>query len=184
MVRIYLYLFVFGFCSVNLHAQDSLIVLHKVVGDTIGKNEKRQYLLFPEIPDSTFEYCTISQKNGIYFITSRFRNNLTSATETNASTLNGYKVNIEKLHEYYYNKAHPGASVAPENNFKAKPENHLDKKVATPALTDEQKNEIRRDARLKSDAEQMHNFKKGTEMNPGGNIELFNANTKKKKKNK
>ncbi len=79
------------------------MVLHPEVGDTIGLIEKIDYLLFPEIPDSLFDYGVVFQDGDQY------RLQITNGSDTNnialsSVSLKNYKANIDKLRRYYDRK--------------------------------------------------------------------------------
>jgi hypothetical protein len=52
--------------TLSIIAQDKLIVLHSVVGDTIDKREQQEFLLFSDILDLDFTTATIHCENAKY----------------------------------------------------------------------------------------------------------------------
>ncbi|MCZ4693187.1 hypothetical protein DWB61_06975 [Ancylomarina euxinus] len=71
-MRIILSLAFIVIVNLSVIAQDKLIVLHSVVGDTIDKREQQEFLLFSDILDQNFTSATIHFENGKYvmYITS------------------------------------------------------------------------------------------------------------------
>jgi hypothetical protein len=51
-------------------AQDSLFILHPVIGDIIDRYEKNNFNLFPEVSGSRFEYSYIKQDGNQYWLKS------------------------------------------------------------------------------------------------------------------
>jgi hypothetical protein len=158
------------------NAQESTFILHPSVGDTISRFSKSKYLLFPEIKDSLFEYCNIKVQGQKFFVITHFINGTVTENEIQQSELNQYWYNIEKLNEYYVNKENQDTTVLKNNSHTGNPP--VNKSLAAPGLTDQQKSEILRDARLKSDQEKMKNYQNGTESAPGG-IEISTGKKKK-----
>ena len=82
-------------------SQDSLFVLHPIIGEIIDRNEKIDYLLFPEIKDSIFNYCSIKHEGDKYFVNSHLVSDSINIIQLNISEINQYQKNIDKLYDYY-----------------------------------------------------------------------------------
>jgi len=67
-MRIILSLFFLVIMNLSVIAQDKLIVLHPVVGDTIDKYEQRNFVLFSDILDQNFISATIHCENAKYLM--------------------------------------------------------------------------------------------------------------------
>lgn len=67
MIKIIKLFFLF-LMSFSCFSQSNIFVLHSVIGDTINKQEKKDYFLFPELNDSIFNYGQIHYKNGKYYL--------------------------------------------------------------------------------------------------------------------
>lgn len=65
MMRVTLSLF-FLAISLSVFSQDELIVLHPVVGDTIDRQEQRNFVLFSDLLDQDFTTATIHFNNVKY----------------------------------------------------------------------------------------------------------------------
>ena len=89
----------------NGFSQAQLFVLSPVVGDTIDKTEKMDYLLFRDINDSIFKYCYITFSPNQYFINTVTENDSVIISEIDSADIKSYQNNIGKLSEYYSNKA-------------------------------------------------------------------------------
>jgi hypothetical protein len=177
----------FIMCTINIVLpQDTIYILHPVIGEQIDIKAKKDYLLFPEIKDSCFNFCFIKQINGKYYVSTYFNNDSVSNEEVALPTLENYHNNIEKLYQYYSSKSKQDSLNNNEtinlhkNNNSIKTE-MFKKEIVSPTLNPEIRDEVRRDQRLKSDAERMKYYKQGTEIMPG-NIEIYNSKNIKKKK--
>lgn len=51
-------------------SQDSIYILHPVIGEIIDRNEKTDYELFPEISNTRFEYSYIKKADGNFWLKS------------------------------------------------------------------------------------------------------------------
>ncbi len=99
--------------SLTFFAQEN-IQLHPVIGDTISQNEKILFLLFPDIPDSSFQYATLQHKTDSIFILDEYVSNQHNKKELCFNELNYYKENIDKLLTYYAslnNASHPNEQI-------------------------------------------------------------------------
>lgn len=99
----YILFFVGLVIVVNGFAQNHLFNLSPVVGDTIDRTEKLDYMLFPGINDSIFKYCYITQSANRYFVNTVTQNDSVFVQEVDLLKLKRYQENIEKLSEYYSN---------------------------------------------------------------------------------
>jgi hypothetical protein len=88
----------------NLHcaAQDSIYILHPILGEFIDSTEKKDYYLFPEIVDTSFNYGFINKIEDVYFLNVvLFHKDSLYVKKIDTSELFQYKINIEKIHNYY-----------------------------------------------------------------------------------
>lgn len=88
---------------VNGFAQNHLFILSPVVGDTIDRTEKLDYMLFPDVNDSTFKYCYITKSTNRYFVNTVTQSDSVFVQEVDSLRIKSYQENIEKLSEYYSN---------------------------------------------------------------------------------
>lgn len=158
--------------------QDTIFILHPSVGATIDKNEKLNYLLFPEIKDTCFQYCFIKPLKGRFAIYSFFRNDSLSISKVDTLELVNYQTNISKLDEYFSNQSKPDSLKSTDQVKKDNQTMKYD--ILSPNTIKDIKNETRRDARLKDDEERMNRYRKGNELAPV-DIYLFDLFSKKKK---
>jgi hypothetical protein len=171
----FLFILIFLLCSTSSFAQDSLIVLHPSVGEKITLESKKKYLLFPEIRDSVFRFCEIRKKQGKYFMTTTFKNDSVSTTEVSGEELYKNQQNIVTLDEYYNSKNDSDKNSKANMNYNPS----VNKNLAAPSLSEQQKMEIIRDKRLKADQERMKNYQQGRETDPV-NFEIYSSGKKKK----
>lgn len=159
-------------------SQDTIFILHPSVGAVIDKNEKMNYILFPEIADTSFQYCFIKPLKGSYCIFSYFRNDSLSISSVDSLDLVKYQTNISKLNEYFSNQSKPDSLKSTDQVKKDNQTMKYD--ILSPNTIKDIKDETRRDARLKDDEERMNRYRKGNELAPV-DIYLFDLFSKKKK---
>ena len=83
-----------------LNAQQKIICLHPILGDTIDLTEKNTYLLFPEIESEGFQSGQIKKSGEQYYFEYISENNL-NKDEVSIVKLKEYHTNVEKLLAYY-----------------------------------------------------------------------------------
>jgi hypothetical protein len=144
------------------HSQEQIFVLHHLVGDTIDKNEKLKYLLFPEIDVADFDYCYLITSKGDYFIKTHTQTKSVNIQKTDTTSINQNIRNINKLEAYFAHKDSYDTLLRSNQNLQL----NTPMVVTTPLIDNESKvrirKEVRRDARLKNDAERSKNKKMGT----------------------
>jgi len=86
------------------YSQDSILVLHPVIGEIIDNFEKKKYLLFDEIEDADFNYALIKFSSNRYYL-NLFRpdTNEPSVIQIDTSQIHQYYINVTKLNEYFFN---------------------------------------------------------------------------------
>ncbi len=180
MNRIIAFLTVF-LLNLNVYSQKNLYVLHPLVGDTIDKIEKIQYMLFQEIADSNFRHCYLTFSDGEYFVNTCTLNGSIHITQVDSSLINRYKVNIEKLNQYYLTRAKNDTGKIDKKmsiDDEILKVSNTNDKILTPNTKDKILNDIRNTNRLNNDAERAKNFKQGTDI--WGNSPRIEFHRKKK----
>jgi hypothetical protein len=164
--------------GIQCRSQDSLFVLHPLVGDVIDRNEKIDYLLFPEINDSLFSYCQIKQVEERFFVISHLVSDSVITIQLNISEINQYNKNIDKLHEYYSSQPDEDTLI----NLKALilKEGNSFQIIDITIDSDKLSNETRAEDRLRDDADRLRLQKQGSDA--GGIYIDFDYIKKKKKK--
>jgi hypothetical protein len=169
-----------GFTS---YSQDNLFVLHPLVGDTISQAEKIEFVLFPEINNEDFLSGTLTYSAEGYFLHYQTPGNAITTKQISDLDINQYRINLGKLDEYYSNLSKNDSTKSKVKSLveiKSEQEGKLNKDL----INDETKNKIVKeaimDARMKEDAEQLNQIKKGNDITGGGYIELFGKKKKKK----
>lgn len=161
----------------NCYSQDSLFVLHPLVGDTIDKNEKTNYMLFQEISDSVFKYGYITHSKDGYFINYCILDNSMSISKLDTSLIIQYRTNLDKLSEYYSNQAQKDSiKNAKKMVLDLNPlySTFKNDKIIAPETRDKIENELRQNNRLNGDAERAKYVKQGTEyFGNGARIEFL-----------
>ena len=90
--------------NISCFAQNDLFILHPLVGDTIDKNEKLNYFLFPKISNENFKYCFITHSDNQFFVNSHYVNDSVSIQLVDTIELRQYIVNFNKFVAYNLNK--------------------------------------------------------------------------------
>lgn len=164
--------------GIQCKSQDSLFVLHPIVGEIIDRNEKIDYLLFPEINDSLFNYCQIKQVEEKFIVNSYFVSDSTVTILLNISDINQYQKNIDKLYDYYSRQP----EVDSLSNLKVliQKEGNSFQIINIVIDNNNLSNEARAEERLRDDAERLRLQKQGGEAS--GVIIDFDYIRKNKKK--
>ncbi len=94
--------FLFVLNNVFVPAQSKIAQLHPIIGDTISQSEKRLFLLFSQIPDSTYHFGQLmfDDKEG-YMLISTMNNADVLKQEIDREEVEQYKANVDKLLAYY-----------------------------------------------------------------------------------
>ena len=164
--------------GIQCKSQDSLFVLHPIVGEIIDQNEKIDYLLFPEINDSLFSYCQIKQIEDDFLVVSYLISDSIITIQLNISEINQYQKNIDKLYEYYSSQFEEDSL----ENLKVLilKEGNSFQIIDISIDSDKISNEVRAERRMREDAERSRLQKQGGE--PDGAIIDLDYIRKKKKK--
>ena len=163
--------------SVELSAQDSIVVLHPVIGELIDKEEKVNYLLFPEIEKNTFNYGSVIYLDTNYYFMFNHHDDSISLMRLDSAEIIIYRNNINKLFQYYSNESKDSLE---DNNIKSKvlrPEKNTNAEVKSINMDyyrDDILKEIRINERLRYDAEQRRRIDEGSEQYQP-NIFLFDS---------
>lgn len=179
-------IFLFGliFC-VHCRAQDTLFVLHPLVGDTIDKTEKMNYFLFPSIENDDFKYCYLIQSNDHFFVKSYTLNDSIHIQQVDTTEIRQYIVNLDKLHTFYLNKAKNDSLKQSEKidlNFNGISPTYNSNQLVGEQSKERIDKEVRRNNRLQADAERAGRIKQGSDLFDGGaHFEFFSIGKKKKK---
>jgi hypothetical protein len=87
---------------ISATSQDKIVILHPIIGDTITLQEKKDYLLFPDIVDSVFNFGILHLTNNTFQLYV-YQSKDPLIVQIDSSEIHQYKLNIEKLSEYYSN---------------------------------------------------------------------------------
>lgn len=83
-------------------AQDSIYILHPILGGYIDSTEKKDYFLFPEIVDTSFNYGFINKFGNNFFLNVfLFNKDSLYVKQIDTAELFQYRINIEKIQNYY-----------------------------------------------------------------------------------
>jgi len=168
--------------SFQCYAQDRLFVLHSLVGDTINRNEKLNYLLFSEINDSDFKYCTITHSNDGYFVHTTTINDSVAIKQVDLTEIREIVVKLDKVMEYYSAQAKQDSLKSANKltlDFKDKNPNFKMDNIVGEDAKDRIFKEVRSENRIKGDAERLELREQGTERLTGnGRIEFYKRRKK------
>lgn len=170
--------------SFQCFSQDHLFVLHPLVGDTITRSEKLNYLLFRDINDSDFKYCTITHSTDGYFVHTHTINDSVAIKQVDSTEIRETIVKLDKVIDYYSAQAKQDSLKKNEKlslDFKDKDSNfNLDNIIGEDAK-DRIFKEVRSENRMKGDAERLELREQGTERLTGaGRIEFYKRRKKQK----
>lgn len=167
-------------------SQDSMHVLHPVVGHIIDQNEKMYYLLFPEISNDRFKLGYIKPAGENYFLVARLLNDSILTTKLDTSDIRKYRTNIGKLYAYYselmkndsITESEKVTKMVEVKNGGAYP---LHSPLLNTGIQETIGDESRRDSRLQDDAELKKLWKQGSNIDNAGLYIDFGYVKKKKK---
>ncbi len=176
-------LLLFAFYQITF-SQNRIIALHPIIGDTIDKNEKRAYLLFPEIDNSTFDFGQIIAKDNATYL--HYRSGAgEQMKEIDSLKIKEYQCNISKLSAFYLSKFKTDTTRISKNlNIKIKEPSPLDITFITPEMRIAMEKEARRYNALKGQAEERGLWGKDKEnfIQTGGYNEFYSVKARKKAK--
>jgi hypothetical protein len=156
-------LLVSGFYYSN--AQERKYILHPAVGDTIDKEEKKKFLLFPNIENKNFNYAYFTIAKGKHLATISLAGNDSLKMELSDSAIDQYYVNIEKLLIYYRSQESRDSLHSNDANTSQPGHDPEEMRLSKPIITPEIRDQINKDARvyrrLKDDEERMIRRQKG-----------------------
>ena len=85
----------------SILAQDSLLSINGLIGDTIDLREKTEYYLFPDIPDSTYKFSYIKYADSLFILVTYFSGDTLQKRIIDTLEINSYRSNVVKLIKYY-----------------------------------------------------------------------------------
>ena len=163
--------------NVQSYGQDPLFVLHPLVGDTIDRNEKLNYLLFPQITDSDFKYCTLTHSEKGYFVNTTKIDCSSTVNQADSTEINQTRARLDKVVAYYLNQEQNDSI---KNAHKEKlellgqPSNFKMDNIVGEDTKERIFKEVRSENRMKDDAERFENNKQGTDLfGSGAQIQFF-----------
>lgn len=172
-------LFMTGMCI----PQDSLYILNPVIGEIIDRNEKTVYDLFPEIPNSKFEYSYVQKTGGTFWLKSHLYPDSVAIRQLDTSEIHRVERKIALVLDSNPNLKMPGAKPGELKSIVIKPAEteQTNSKIMYPATLESITNEIIVDERLKDDAEMFRLWKQGSNIDNAGMYIDFSYRKKKKK---
>ena len=92
---------IWSLTSSSILGQDSLLSINGMIGDTIDLNEKTEYYLFPDIPDSTYKFSYIKYADSLFILVTYFSGDTLQKRVIDTLEINSYRSNVVKLIKYY-----------------------------------------------------------------------------------
>lgn len=92
---------IFFAVQIQLKAQENIVVLHPLVGETIDINEMDKYMLFNEYRTDSIEYFMLDTNNEISNLIGLKGQQIIFKTEIGSDYIAVQRENIEKLNKYY-----------------------------------------------------------------------------------
>jgi len=156
-------------------SQDSLFVLHPVVGHFIDRSEKTYYLLFPEISSAKFDSGYIKPSGDQYCLVAHLLPDSILVIQLDTADIQIYKTNIDKLYAYYsgllkIDSLSESEKVMKIIEMKNGGSYQMNNNLLNSGIIEMIENEVRIDARLRDDAEIRRLWKQGSNIDNG---ELF-----------
>lgn len=168
--------------SLHCNSQESIYRLHPLVGDTIDKNEKFNYLLFKNIKDADFKYGILTRTNDTCFLKICSPDNTVSTLAIDSTELEQYITKLDMVQEY---NANQGKKDSLQNNLNPEEEASKYKELNSSLIDKHSREKIIKEVRAKNrmdeDAERYNNRMKGTDITGGGYIEIPAVRSKKHK---
>ena len=139
-----------------LFAQKNIIALNAIIGDTIDKNEKEIFYLFPEIEDSSYVYGQIFKDSNQLWSLSILESD-TVVSEIDSLKIESYRNNINKLIAYHIYLSKKDSAFADINNLLYS--DSIGRKANSITYTPTMRKKLRKDAQrytyLKGKAEEI-----------------------------
>ncbi len=163
-----LYVFAFLFLPlVNGLSQDTLLILHPVVGDTIDKNDKIDFSLFPEIDNSTFKHCFIKYSAKKFYLNSFTLTGSSAIRPIDTTEIRQYMKNIDILVDYYASEIKRDSAERAGKvtlNLNNPNPNNVNPRLISNDTRNKIIYEMYQNERLKADAERMKLDKQGLDV--------------------
>jgi hypothetical protein len=152
------------------------------VGDTIDRKEKLSYLLFVNINESDFKYCTITHSTDGYFAHTRTIDDSVAIKQVDSTEIREAIVKLDKVMEYYSAQEKQDSIKKAKKlslDFKEKDSNFKIDNIVGEDAKDRIFKEVRSENRMKGDAERLELREQGTERLTGsGRIEFYKRRKK------
>ena len=156
MQKLIILLFLILLKQVYCFSQDSILILHPVIGEIIDNIEKKKYLLFTEIEDTVYSYAYIKFSDNKYYLNvSMTGPNAQYVKQLDTSEIHQYFINVVKLNEYFSNLANSDSieSSDIERKIRERGNGYKEIKVIDESLMDKINEEVIINDIIKYDAE-------------------------------
>ncbi len=172
MQRLTLLIILLLFRGMSCISQDSVFVLHPVVGHFIDSSEKTYYLLFPEISSAKFDSGYIKPAGDQYCLVAHLLPDSMLVIQLDTTDIQIYKTNIDKLYAYYsgllkIDSLSESEKVMKIIEIKNGGSTQMNNNLLNPAIIETIDNEVRIDGRLRDDAEIRRLWKQGSNVDNG-----------------
>jgi hypothetical protein len=164
MRKLIILLFFIFLKQVYSFSQDSILILHPIIGEIIDNIEKRKYLLFTEIEDTAYSYAYIKYSDNKYYLNvTKTGTNAQYVKQLDSSEIHQYYINITKLNEYFSSFPNKDSIEVSEIEKKIREMDNINKeiKVIDKSLMDQINEQIIINDRIKYDAETIKLSEKG-----------------------
>ncbi|HAH25285.1 MAG TPA: hypothetical protein DCL77_16275 [Prolixibacteraceae bacterium] len=157
--------------------------MHSLVGDTIDRNEKLNYFLFPEINDSDFKFCTITPLKDEYAINIHTINESVTIRKIDSIQMRQTILRLDKVAAYYANQEKKDSTKSVKilpGDLKDLPSTRIQNPILGSDIKETIFQQARTSNRMKSDVERHQEALKGTDMfGDGAEIQFFKRHKKK-----
>lgn len=147
-------LFILSSCTVF---SQSAYPLHPSIGDTLESIEKLDYSIFSFIPNSGFEYGSITFEENEFFFNAVFKDSLVKYA-LNKEVIIEAQQNIEKINAYYRLKAKSDEEEEETANYNADRPSGKKPALYNKAMNDQIKKEARMQLRIQEDQQRLQSL--------------------------
>jgi hypothetical protein len=163
--------------------QDSIYILHPVIGEIIDRNEKIDFNLFPEIATSKFEYSYIQQTGGTFWLNSHVYPDSLILQQLDTADIHQLARDIEKKAAANPGliRTHTGKGEYRSVVVKPADADQSSQKILYPEMIERIGSETISNERLKDDAENQKLWRQGSNLDNNSMLIDFSYRKKKKK---
>lgn len=182
MTKSYFTIIFFLAALTNVYAQSILYQLHSLVGDTVDVIEKRNYQLFSEFQDASYNYAYITQEDTDFKLVTHFTYDSVSIQVIEKETLEEYSTQIQKFGEFYQRRQSSNSLYNSNNLSNQQHATEFNLGTTEPIIQNKVEGQIKINRSLQNNEERKKLIQQGFVV-PDFEIDLDLSKKKKNKKN-